>query len=44
MLAEAVRQGLIAPLASPTRKPPARKSIMAFHELMRELQEDREDR
>jgi antitoxin (DNA-binding transcriptional repressor) of toxin-antitoxin stability system len=44
MLAEAVRQGLITLAASRTGKPPARKPIMPFSELMRELQQDREDR
>ena len=44
MMADAVRQGLIAPAAAPTGRPPARKPIMAFDELMRELQQDREDR
>jgi antitoxin (DNA-binding transcriptional repressor) of toxin-antitoxin stability system len=44
MLADAIRQGLITPAAAPTGKPPPRKPIIPFHELMRELQQDREDR
>jgi antitoxin (DNA-binding transcriptional repressor) of toxin-antitoxin stability system len=44
MLADAVREGLITPAASPTGKPPARRPIMTFDELMRELRQDREDR
>ena len=44
MLADAVREGLITPAASPTWKPPPRKPIMKFQDLMRELEQDREDR
>ena len=44
MLAEAVKEGLITPAASPSGKPPPRKPIMKFHELMREFQQDREGR
>jgi antitoxin (DNA-binding transcriptional repressor) of toxin-antitoxin stability system len=44
MLAEAIRQGLITPAASPTGKPPPRTPIMTFDELMQELQQDRKDR
>jgi antitoxin (DNA-binding transcriptional repressor) of toxin-antitoxin stability system len=44
MLADAIRQGLITPAASPTGKPPPRKPIVPFADLMQELQQDREDR
>jgi len=44
MLADALREGLITPAASPTGKPPARKPIMTLDELMQELRQDREDR
>jgi len=39
-----VREGLITPAKSPTGKPPPRKPMVPFDELMRELQQDREDR
>ena len=44
MLAEAVRQGWITPPALPADGPPPRKPIMAFRDLLKELQHDREDR
>ena len=45
LLADAVRQGRITPPALPAAgAPPPRKPIMAFHDLMKELQHDREDR
>ncbi len=45
MLAEAVRQGWITPPALPgAGVPPPRKPVMAFQDLMKELQYDREDR
>lgn len=44
LLAEAVRQGWITPPALPDKEPPARKPVMSFDQLMRELDRDREDR
>ena len=44
LLAEAVKEGLITPAASPSGKSPPRKPIAKFQELMRELDRDREDR
>jgi antitoxin (DNA-binding transcriptional repressor) of toxin-antitoxin stability system len=44
MLAEAVRQGWITPPALPAGGIPPRKPIMAFQDLVKELQHDREDR
>ena len=44
MLAEAVRRGWITPPALPAAGPPPRKPIMAFRDLLKELQHDREDR
>lgn len=41
---EMVRKGLITPAKSRTGKPPPRKPIMSFEQLMRELAQDREDR
>lgn len=43
-LAEAVRHGWITPPALPTGTPPPRKPVMSFHELLRELEQDRKDR
>jgi len=44
LLAEAVRKGWIRPPAVAGTHPPPRKPVMAFAELMRELQQDRADR
>jgi antitoxin (DNA-binding transcriptional repressor) of toxin-antitoxin stability system len=44
LLAEAVRNGWIAPPALTSRTPPPRKPVTTFRQLMRELQRDREDR
>jgi antitoxin (DNA-binding transcriptional repressor) of toxin-antitoxin stability system len=44
MLAEAVREGLITPATAPSGKPPPRKPMVKFQELMEELERDREDR
>jgi antitoxin (DNA-binding transcriptional repressor) of toxin-antitoxin stability system len=44
MLADAVRKGLITPPLARTGKPPARKPVMKFCELMQDLEQDREDR
>ena len=44
LLAEAVRKGWLAPPALAGSGPPPRKSVMALHDLMQELQQDREDR
>jgi antitoxin (DNA-binding transcriptional repressor) of toxin-antitoxin stability system len=43
-LAEAVRRGWITPPALPTGSPPPRKPVMSLHDLLRELERDREDR
>jgi antitoxin (DNA-binding transcriptional repressor) of toxin-antitoxin stability system len=45
LLAEAVRQGWITPPALPSSgPPPPRHPVMSFRELLRELEQDREDR
>ncbi|HEY7246371.1 MAG TPA: type II toxin-antitoxin system Phd/YefM family antitoxin [Xanthobacteraceae bacterium] len=44
MLAEAVRQGWVAPPILVGSAPPPRKPIMTFRALMKELQHDRDDR
>ena len=44
LLAEAVREGWLTPPALAGGSPPPRKPIMAFRDLMKELQQDREDR
>ncbi|MBL8663413.1 MAG: type II toxin-antitoxin system Phd/YefM family antitoxin [Candidatus Odyssella sp.] len=44
MLAEAVREGWVTPPALVAGGPPPRKPVMAFRELMADLQEAREDR
>jgi antitoxin (DNA-binding transcriptional repressor) of toxin-antitoxin stability system len=44
MLAEAVRQGWLTPPALPQTEPPPSKPVMAFDELMREIDRDRDDR
>jgi hypothetical protein len=43
-LAEAVRAGWLTPPVLAGRSPPPREPIMAFRELVKELQQDREDR
>jgi antitoxin (DNA-binding transcriptional repressor) of toxin-antitoxin stability system len=44
LLADAVRAGWLAPPVLSSHIPPPRKPIMAFHDLAKELQQDREDR
>ena len=44
LLAEAVREGWLTPATLAGSNPPPRKPIMAFRDLMNELQRDREDR
>jgi antitoxin (DNA-binding transcriptional repressor) of toxin-antitoxin stability system len=44
LLAEAVRKGWLTPATLAGGNPPPRKPIMAFRDLMNELQRDREDR
>ena len=44
LLAEAVREGWLTPAALAGGSPPPRKPIMAFRDLMKELQRDRKDR
>jgi antitoxin (DNA-binding transcriptional repressor) of toxin-antitoxin stability system len=44
MLAEAVREGLVTPPTFTSESPPPRKPVMAFRELMAELDRAREDR
>ncbi len=44
LLAEAVREGWLTPATLAGGNPPPRKPIMAFRDLMNELQQDREDR
>jgi antitoxin (DNA-binding transcriptional repressor) of toxin-antitoxin stability system len=43
-LAEAVREGWLAPPLRAGRDPPPRQPIMTLRELMQDLQRDREDR
>ena len=43
-LAETVRAGWLTPPVLADRNPPPCKPIMAFRDLMTELQQDREDR
>jgi prevent-host-death family protein len=43
-LATGVREGWIKPATDRTRKPPPRLAVATFDEIMRELDEDREDR
>jgi len=43
-LAEGVRAGWLTPAALAGGSPPPRKPIMTFHDLMKELQQDRKDR
>ena len=44
LLAEAVRAGWLTPAVLAGGSPPPRKPVMAFRDLMKELQHDREDR
>ena len=44
LLAEAVRNGWLAPPALPGRTVPPRKPVTTFRKLMHEMQRDREDR
>ena len=44
LLAEAVRNGWVAPPALADSSPPPRKPVTTFRQLVRELQRDREDR
>ena len=44
LLAEAVRQGWITPPAFRAAGPPPRKPVMPFCDLLRELEQDRNDR
>jgi antitoxin (DNA-binding transcriptional repressor) of toxin-antitoxin stability system len=44
LLAEAVREGWLTPPVLAGSGPPPRKPVMALHDLMQDLQRDREDR
>jgi len=44
LLAEAVRAGWLTPPVLAVGSPPPRKPVVAFRDLMKELQQDREDR
>jgi antitoxin (DNA-binding transcriptional repressor) of toxin-antitoxin stability system len=44
LLAEAVRAGWLTPAVLAGGSPPPRKPVVAFRDLMKELQHDREDR
>lgn len=44
MLADLVREGWLSPPLAPTGKPPPRKPVAPFTDIMRELDQDREDR
>ena len=44
LLAEAVRAGWLTPAVLAGGSPPTRKPVVAFRDLMKELQQDREDR
>jgi len=44
LLAEAVRSGWLTPAVLAGGSPPPRKPVAAFRDLMKELQQDREDR
>jgi antitoxin (DNA-binding transcriptional repressor) of toxin-antitoxin stability system len=44
VLAELVRKGWVTPAARPLTGPPARTPVIAFEDLMRELDEARADR
>jgi antitoxin (DNA-binding transcriptional repressor) of toxin-antitoxin stability system len=43
LLAEAVREGWLAPPVHAGSGPPPRKPVMAFRDLMQDVQQDRED-
>jgi prevent-host-death family protein len=43
-LARGVREGWLTPATDPASGPPARHPMVPFDELMRELEQDREDR
>ena len=44
MLEDAYRQGLITPAVAPSRGVPPSKPVMTFRDLMRDLEESRQDR
>jgi len=44
LLAEAVRKGWITAPVLPTGDPPPRKPIMSFRDLLREIEQDRDER
>ena len=44
VLADAVRRGWITPPALPAGGPPPRKPVMTLRDLLRDLQQDRDDR
>ena len=44
LLAEAVRKGWITPPVLPTGGPPPRNPIMSFLDLLREIEQDRDER
>ncbi len=44
LLAEAVRQGWITPPTLAAPGPPPRKPVMSFHDLLREIEQDRAER
>jgi hypothetical protein len=44
LLAEAVREGWLAPAVLADTNPPPRKPVMTLGDLMHDLQQDREDR
>ena len=44
VLAELLRKGWVTPPARPLTGPPPRAAVIAFEELMRDLDEDRSDR
>ncbi len=44
LLADAVRQGWVTPPVLSSNHPPPRKPVMAFEDLLAELQRDRDDR
>jgi len=44
LLAEAMRAGWLTPPALAGAEPPPRKPVMSFHQLMRDLGQDRENR
>ena len=44
LLADAIREGLIAPAPVTSSEPPPRKPVMSFDDLMRDIERDRDDR